>query len=407
MYSTVAILAAILFLYGIVADRLERTLIGGAITFIVIGLLVGPAGLGVLGISFNANFLSVLAELTLALLLFVDAATADLKELGRSAVLPRRLLLISLPLTIGLGILAGATLFDTLTLIEIALLATILAPTDAALGKAVVTDKNVPNRIRTTLSFESGLNDGICVPIFLAFMAFATNKAGEHGFTIIAIHLIVEEVGIGAVVGLGIASIGAASIIFAGSRSPISDMWRPLLVPALALACFSAAQALGGSGFIAAFVGGLLFGVLAKEKKHDYLVAAESAGDAAALLTWVVFGALVIPRVFEAITWEVVLYSVLSLTLVRMLPVWLSLRGTGVRTDEALFIGWFGPRGLASIVFAIMAIEAGVPGADIIAVTVSATILLSVIGHGLSAKPLAQLLSVRLGSQKSQTTNGD
>ena len=159
MYSTVAILAAILFLYGIVADRLERTLIGGAITFIVIGLLVGPAGLSVLGISFNANFLSVLAELTLALLLFVDAATADLKELGRSAVLPRRLLLISLPLTIGLGILAGATLFDTLTFIEIALLATILAPTDAALGKAVVTDKNVPNRIRTTLSFESGLND--------------------------------------------------------------------------------------------------------------------------------------------------------------------------------------------------------------------------------------------------------
>ena len=399
MYGTVAVLAAIVFCYSVIADRLERTVFGGAIAFTAIGLALGTSGIGALQLSLNTDTLGILAELTLALLLFVDASTADMRELVRSAQLPKRLLLIGLPLTIILGILTGGMLFDTLTLVEIALLATILAPTDAALGKAVVSDKNVPNRIRTSLNFESGLNDGICVPIFLAFLAFATNAAGESGFTEIAIHLIVEEVGIGALVGLAIAAFGAFAIKVREGHEAISPTWRQLLVPALALACFTTAQALGGSGFIAAFVGGLLFGSLTREKTHGYLLAAEGTGDAVALLTWVVFGATVVVRVAENATWEMFLYAFLSLTLVRMLPVWLVLRGTGLRLDEVLFMGWFGPRGLASIVFAIMAIEAEIPGADVIAVTVACAILLSVLGHGLSAKPLARVLSARLAAE--------
>jgi NhaP-type Na+/H+ or K+/H+ antiporter len=179
----------------------------------------------------------------------------------------------------------------------------------------------------------------------------------------------------------------------------ISPTWRQLLVPALALACFTTAQALGGSGFIAAFVGGLLFGSLTRENTHGYLLAAEGTSEAVALLTWVVFGATVVARVAENATWEMFLYAFLSLTLVRMLPVWLALRGTDTRLDEVLFMGWFGPRGLASIVFAIMVIEAGIPGADLIAVTVACAILLSVLGHGLSAKPLARVLSARLAAE--------
>jgi NhaP-type Na+/H+ or K+/H+ antiporter len=406
MYGPVAVLALIVFCYSVIADRLDRTVFGGAIAFTAIGLALGASGLGVLQLSLNIDALGLLAELTLALLLFIDAANADLRELVRSAKLPRRLLLIGLPLTIVLGVLTGSMLFDTLTLVEIALLATVLAPTDAALGKAVVSDENVPNRIRTSLNFESGLNDGICVPIFLAFLVFATNAAGESGFTEIAIHLIVEEVGIGAVVGLAIAALGAGAIRVREGHEAISPTWRQLLVPALALACFTTAQALGGSGFIAAFVGGLLFGSLARENTHGYLLAAEGTSEAVALLTWVVFGATVVARVAENATWEMFLYAFLSLTLVRMLPVWLALRGTGTRLDEVLFMGWFGPRGLASIVFAIMVIEAGIPGADLIAVTVACAILLSVLGHGLSAKPLARVLSARLAAE-APPTGGD
>jgi NhaP-type Na+/H+ or K+/H+ antiporter len=406
MYSTVAVLAAIVFCYSVIADRLERTVFGGAIAFTAIGFALGTSGIGALQLSLSTDALGILAELTLALLLFVDASTADLRELVRSAKLPRRLLLIGLPLTILLGVLTGSMLFDTLTLVEITLLATILAPTDAALGKAVVSDKNVPNRIRTSLNFESGLNDGICVPIFLAFLAFATNAAGDSLFTVIAIHLIVEEVGIGALVGLAIAALGAGAIRASEGHEAISPTWRQLLVPALALTCFTAAQALGGSGFIAAFVGGLLFGILTKEKTHNYLLAAEGTGEAVALLTWVVFGATVVAHVADNATWEMFLYAFLSLTLVRMLPVWLALRGTDTRLDEVLFMGWFGPRGLASIVFAIMAIEAEIPGADVISVTVACAILLSVIGHGLSAKPLARVLSTRLAAG-APPTGGD
>ncbi len=406
MYGTVAVLALTVFCYSVIADRLDRTVFGGAIAFTAIGLALGTSGLGVLQLSLNIDALGLLAELTLALLLFIDAANADLRELVRSAKLPRRLLLIGLPLTIVLGVLTGSMLFDTLTLVEIALLATVLAPTDAALGKAVVSDENVPNRIRTSLNFESGLNDGICVPIFLAFLVFATNAAGESGFTEIAIHLIVEEVGIGAVVGLAIAALGAGAIRVREGHEAISPTWRQLLVPALALACFTTAQALGGSGFIAAFVGGLLFGILTRENTHGYLLAAEGTSEAVALLTWVVFGATVVARVAENATWEMFLYAFLSLTLVRMLPVWLALRGTDTRLDEVLFMGWFGPRGLASIVFAIMVIEAGIPGADLIAMTVACAILLSVLGHGLSAKPLARVLSARLAAE-APPTGGD
>lgn len=396
MYETVAVFAVVVFLYSALAGRIERTVIGGAITFTAIGILLGPQAAGLLDLSLDMAALGGLAELTLALLLFVDAANADLRELIRSGNIPRRLLLLGLPLTILLGILSGMALFENLAFVEIALLATILAPTDAALGKAVVTDETVPNRIRTSLNFESGLNDGICVPIFLTFLAFATHTAGDKSFGEIALALIAEEVGIGAAVGVVLAALGAAAIKAAHQRGWIKPTWRQVLVPALALSCFATAQALGGSGFIASFVGGLLFGVQMRRNKEEMLLAAEGTGDVVTLLTWVVFGATVVTGLFDKASWQMLVYALLSLTVVRMLPVWLVLRGTGVSNDEALFMGWFGPRGLASIVFAIMAIDAKIPGAEFIAVTVGCTVLLSILAHGLSAKPLSRLLSMRL-----------
>lgn len=376
---------------------------GGALLFTAVGFVLGAQGFAILDLTPNASALSILAELTLALLLFSDAASADLKELRRSIALPRRLLLVGLPLTILLGMLPGVLFLDALTWVEIALLATILAPTDAALGKAVVTDESVPNRIRTSLNVESGLNDGICVPIFLAFLAFATNMQGERTFGEIASHLIVRELGIG--VAVGALTVCSAAILTRVLARPeqLSPAWRLLLTPSLALVCFCTAQALGGSGFIAAFVGGMIFGGMTERNDKEMLLeAAESIGDMAALLTWVMFGATVVGLVIEKATWEMIAYAALSLTIVRMLPVWVCLRGTEIRLHDALFMGWFGPRGLASIVFAIMAIEANVPGVEIIAGVVACAVLLSVICHGLTAKPFSLLL-VHRNTEKAVT----
>ncbi len=407
MYEHLAILAVFVFLYSITAGGLERTPINGAVVFTAFGLAFGPLGLGLLDIDVDAEGLRTLAEVTLALVLFADAANSDLGVLKQSARLPRRMLLIGLPLTILLGFGAGVALFGELTLLEIAILATLLAPTDAALGKAVVSNEDVPANIRQSLNVESGLNDGICVPILFVFLALAAGSAEEGSTTVLALELVAEEIGIGVLVGVGLTLLGAWLLKQGARRGWITETWRQLPVIVLAVSCFALAQVIGGSGFIAAFVGGLLFGAIAKDHKHKLLLAAEGTGDTLALLTWVVFGFAVVGHSIDRLTWEVLLYAVLSLTLVRMLPVFLSLAGMKLRTDEKLFMGWFGPRGLASIVFAVIVLNEHLPGGDTIAITAVCTIVLSIVGHGLSANPLVAALAARIRRSEGKTAAGD
>lgn len=395
MYENLAIMAAFVFLYSVASGGLERTSINGAIVFTAFGLALGPLGLGILNFSVNREGLSTLAELTLALVLFTDSSNANLSVLKPSFHIPQRLLLIGLPLTILLGFGVGVLLFDGLTLFEIAILATLLAPTDAALGKAVVTDESVPSNIRESLNVESGLNDGICVPILLLFLALATGTAGGDTSTF-ALKLVAEAIGIGVAVGVVMTLIGVFLIRQCAARNWITQSWRQLTVVALAVTSFAVAQWLGGSGFIACFVGGLLFGSIEKKHKPKLLLAAEGTGDTLALITWVVFGAVVIGQSVDAFTWEVVLYAVLSLTVVRMLPVFLTLSGMDLGADEKLFMGWFGPRGLASIVFAVIVLNDNLPGGSTIAMTAVCTIVLSIILHGLSAKPLVAALAAKI-----------
>ena len=397
MYENLLILAAFIFLYSIVSGGLERTPINGAIVFIAFGLLMGPVGLGYLNLSLEAEGLRTLAELTLALVLFTDAANANLGVLKLNIRMPQRLLLIGLPLTILLGFGIGVLVFDGLTLLEIAILATMLAPTDAALGKAVVTNESVPANIREGLNVESGLNDGICVPILFVFLALVTTASGAGEDTeFLALKLIAEEIGIGLVVGVGLTVIAAWLIKLCANQGWVTDTWRQLTVIGLAVTIFVLAQILGGSGFIACFAGGMLFGAIAKQHKPKFLFAAEGTGDTMALITWVVFGAAVIGQTLASFSWEIVVYSLLSLTIIRMLPVFLVLGGMNLRTDEKLFIGWFGPRGLASVVFAVIVLHEHLPGGNTIVMTVVCTILMSVIAHGLSANPLISGLTARL-----------
>lgn len=400
MYQNLAIVAAFVFFYSISSGRLEKTIFSGAIVYTFFGFLLGPIGLGLLDLNLGAEGLRLFAELSLALILFTDAANADLRELRSSFRIPQRLLLIGLPLTILFGFGLGLALFEGLGLVEIAIIATMLAPTDAALGKAVVTNQSVPGDIREGLNVESGLNDGICVPILLIFLAIATSASASGETSELALQLLSEAIGIGVAVGAGFTYVGLQLIRVAAGRGWLTESWLQLSVPALAVACFASAQVLGGSGFIACFVGGMLFGGLEEKNKNRLLLAAEGTGDTLSLFTWVIFGAIVVGHSFGAFTWQILAYSVLSLTVVRMVPVFLVLTGMGLRADEKLFAGWFGPRGLASIVFAVIVLEEHLPGSTTISITVATTIVLSVIFHGITANPLVALLAKRMARAK-------
>ena len=396
MYVELAILALFIFLYSIVAGRVERSAISGPMVFVVAGFLMGPYGFGWFKDNATSSDLRTLADLTLALILFIDAANADLSILKRQFRIPSRMLLIGLPGVIALGFGLAVLMFDSLSLYEAAILATMLAATDAALGKAVITNKAVPPRIREGLNVESGLNDGICVPILLFFVALAVG--GEHGGSeTSALLLLAKELGIGMAVGLGLALIGVSLLRWCWKRGWVTEIWQQVTVIGLAIASFAIAQSLHGSGYIAAFTGGLLFGYLAQEGTHKLVLAAEGAGETLALMTWMLFGAAVIGPAFKVFSWEVVVYALLSLTVIRIVPVFLSLAGSGESVSSRLFLGWFGPRGLASIVFAIIVINAEVPSGEFLSLVVICTVLLSLVAHGISANPLAKWLGRKEG----------
>jgi len=396
MYYELVLLAVFVFLYSSIAGGLEKTMISGPMVFTVVGLIIGPLGLGWLQLELDNNGLRVLADITLALVLFIDAANADLNILKRFLRIPGRMLAIGMPLTIALGFGAGILLFDDLPVFELAILATMLAATDAALGKAVITNKHVPARIREGLNVESGLNDGIAVPILFLFIALAVNFDTGGSSITFALKLVAQEVGIGLVVGLGIAALGAGLLKICWKRGWITEIWMQLPVVALALACFSIAQTLHGSGYVAAFVGGLLFGSFKTKEKHGLMLAAEGTSETLALVTWVMFGAAVLGQSLGFFSWEVVLYSVLSLTVIRMLPMFVSLTGSGESTKSKLFLGWFGPRGLASIVFAVIVLNNNVESAGLLAMIVVCTVTFSIFAHGLTANWLARKLGPRM-----------
>ncbi len=407
MYLDLVIFAVFVLVYSTVAGAIERTWISGAIIFTVFGLLIGPVGLDLISFKADREAVRTLAELTLALVLFTDAAGADMGVLRKTEALPTRLLLIGLPLTILLGFGVAALLFKNLSLFEVALLATMLAPTDAALGKAVVTNETVPNPVRQGLNVESGLNDGICVPILFLFLALATGKVDEGGHWQLAMKLVAEEIGIGLAVGLLLTVLAVGLLKVAKQRNWLTEIWIQIPIIALALACFATAQWIGGSGFIAAFSGGLLFGVLAKQHREAFLRAAEGTGDIMALITWVIFGSAVVSKAIGHFSWTILIYAILSLTLIRMLPVFFSLAGLRVNTEGKLFIGWFGPRGLASIVFAVIVLNANLSNGGVLAMAVVCTVILSIILHGLSANPWAKGYGERSRRAQGDARAGD
>lgn len=386
-YQNIALLSAFMLIYSVFAGRFESRWVNGALLFMLVGILIGPAVLDVLQLPIRGPGIRLIAELTLAIVLFTDAANANLKVLRTFSWIPIRLLLIGLPLCLLSGWGFGLLLFPDMPWLEVAILATILAPTDAALGKAVITNPAVPEPMREGLNVEGGLNDGICVPLLFILLAIVEPKEFGHDTLTHSLLLTFEEIGVGLLVGVGLAYISAALMNTAIKHKWNSPLWDQLTLTSLAILAFAMAQRLGGSGFIAAFICGLVAGRLLGKHKHVYLKSAEGYADLLSVIIWILFGAIIVTNTWPYFTWQTWAYAFASLTILRMVPVWLSLWGTSLSNESRLFMGWFGPRGLASIVFGVIVFQHELVEKYQVAATVVATVLLSVVLHGLTANP--------------------
>ena len=383
--AAVALIALMVFAWGLFATRLSRADLSAPILFVAAGVLLAEV-LHVIDLNLSPEGVKLLAEVTLVWVLFADASRVGLRELRADAGLYARLLGVGLPLTIAAGTLVAVWLFDGMGVWIALLVGAALAPTDAALGASVMTNPAVPERIRRVLNVESGLNDGIATPVVMVAIAGALAAEGiqQHGAGAALIELAIG-LGVGIVTGL----LGGTFIRIARRRGWASEDFAGPAVLALALAAYSGTLWLDGNGFVAAFVAGLAFGHAARRGGVKEVYYVEQTSGLMSLLTWLVFGAVAVPIVLDRADWQMVLYAVVSLTVVRMLPVALALIGTRLPPATVGFIGWFGPRGLASVIFAVIALEEMHDKADRAVAIIGLTVLLSVLAHGLSAKPLA------------------
>jgi len=390
------VLAAVLFAYGLVSRRLEGTVFTAPIVFVVAGLVLGPWGLGLVEFKLDDHTVLLVGEIALAIVLFTDAAGTNLSALRQNEALPLRLLGIGMPLTIVLGMIVAALVLTDLTFWEAAIVGTVLAPTDAALGQAVVSDQRVPVRVRQALNVEAGLNDGLSVPFLALFLTLAEAEE-EHLSADIWIRFALEQVGFGILVGVGVGLVGGWLVRWASQRGWMTDSFQRLALLTLAIIAWALADQIGGNGFIAAFVGGLVVGPTVERVGERVIRFTEVEGQLLNLSVFFMFGVVVLGAI-QPLSWEVALYALLSLTLIRMLPVALSLYGINLRSASVLFAGWFGPRGLASIVLGLIVVEEAplLPGRDEIEAVVALTVLLSVLLHGITAAPLSAVYARRV-----------
>jgi sodium/hydrogen antiporter len=391
--SDLAIVAALVFAWGTLSARLERFDVTAPIIFVVAGLLLTHGPLAPLGFAPSPELVKALAEITLVLVLFSDASRVGLRDLRADLGLCLRLLGIGLPLTIGLGMLLALGLFNGMSIWLALLVGAALAPTDAALGAGVMVNPAVPARIRRLLNIESGLNDGIATPVVL--VAIAGAATAEHAAST-GPGAAVAELALGMLVGAVVGGAGGFVVKAARHRGWAAGGFAGSAVLALAICAYALALALHGNGFIAAFVGGLAYRLCGGRRGERLVPYVEETGALVSLLVWLAFGAVAVVPAFESLTWQTVLYAVLSLTLIRMAPVALSLIGAGLGRPAVAFVGWFGPRGLASVVFALLALEDIGQVADAAVSVIAFTVLLSVVAHGLTADPLAHRYGPRL-----------
>lgn len=400
MEHLLLILAVLIVAYAVVSALVPRTFLTAPIVFVGAGVLLS----GVLSSTLEADaseLVEHVAELTLVVLLFTDASRINARVLMRELGFPVRLLGIGLPLTILLGAIVAKLMFPSWPIWEAALLSAILAPTDAALGQAVVTSPKVPQRIRQALNVESGLNDGIAVPFVLLFASLAAMHVDSAAHWT---RFVVMQVTLGPIAGIAVGAIGGRLIESCSRRGWVSDSFQKLSGVALAVLAWAGATAIGGNGFIAAFTAGLAIGCSTETVRSKIQEFGETEGELLSLMAFLLFGAVLVVPAFRLATpmdWG---YAVLSLTLVRIVPVALSLVGTNVQWATAGFFGWFGPRGLASLIFALLVTrELELPHGEHIFTIAMLTATLSVILHGVTALPGATWYGRVMASESCQS----
>ncbi len=384
--------ALLVFAFGLFSRLAERNSVTGPMFFMTVGILASSLGLGVVDLSHELEPVKLVAELALMLVLFIDASLIDFGSLRRATPkIPTRLLLIGLPITMLLGTGLGMLMFDSVGIWAIALMALILSPTDAALGQAVVKSEDVPSRIRQSISVESGLNDGIALPPILLCMALLGAEAGHHeggwlGFMI-------KQVTLGPVVGLAVGWIGGRLIQVMSNRGWMEETFQRLSALPLAILAFAFAESVEGNGFIAAFVAGLglTMGATSAHVRHQIQEFGETEGTQLILVVFLIFGLAMVPTASEYWGMPELIYALASLTVIRMVPVAISLIGAKLDWQTIAFIGWFGPRGIASVLYLLMALAAiGFVGYEQIMSVIVLTVAISVYAHGISAVPLSR-----------------
>jgi NhaP-type Na+/H+ or K+/H+ antiporter len=393
-----ALIAAAYLAYGLVSDRLRSSVVTAPMVFTALGLLIGPVGLGLVSPIADIGLADGVFELTLILVLFSDAFAIDAPRLVRERALPLRLLAIGLPLTIGLGWALAALLFTDLDIWEAALVGAVLAPTDASLAQRVIADRRVPRLIRDGLNVESGLNDGIALPFVLIFIGL-THEATGVGPNVVETFF--RALILSALVGGLVGWLGGRLVVAARKRGWMGATWRPLALLATALLAYASATVVDGSGFIAAWVAGLVAGIAMRRRtdgpaptpaavatsmdEEETSTFIDGLGMLLTTASYLVFGALLLGPQLSMVTPSILLFAVLAVTAMRMVPVAISLVGARLGRASVLFVGWFGPRGLASIVFTVLIVDEALPGVPVITTIVATTVTLSVVAHGLTS----------------------
>ena len=374
--------------FALLAGRLGGTPVTMPMLFAGAGLLLGKYGLGVVDVGLDSESVSVLAEVALVAVLFTDASRMHLGSVLRQHVIAVRLLTVGMPLAMVFGAVAGMVLYPDLPFMTVALLAVALAPTDAALGQSFVTNDAVPTRIRQALNVESGLNDGLALPFLLVLVDLARSEAGDVWHYV---WLFVAMVGFGTLAGAVTGWLGGKLLTWSARHDWTTETTQRLGTLAIAAIAYAAAESIGGNGFVAAFVAGLTIGTTARSLLGTTSIFAETEGQLLTLLTFLFFGAVVAGGVLFDLTWQTAAYAALSLLVVRPLATVVALIGSRLSWRSVAFVGWAGPRGLASIVYAVLIAGAGrITGADEVFNVAAWTIVFSILLHGLSAAPLSR-----------------
>ncbi|MEM7662586.1 MAG: cation:proton antiporter [Pseudomonadota bacterium] len=380
------VLGAIFFVFALLSRRIEGSILTAPMLFTGAGLAIAYClqAMNSYAEPISESALHTVAELTLVLILAADASRISASSLLRFRSIPMRLLIFGLPLTIAFGAVTGKLILTDVIWVEAALIAAILAPTDAALGASVLAEKSIPLRIRQSLNVESGLNDGISLPAVLFFACFLnlSHQTGEVNWLV----FLALQLSLGPLAGILAGWIGGQLIGLASSRNWITPTYQGVAAMALALVAFAAAEQVGGNGLIAAFVCGLVYGNLRVDYSHFLHEFTETESEVLSQLTFLLFGLAILPHALEAVTPEILLYGLASLTFVRMVPVALAMTGLKLQLPTLGFLGWFGPRGLASLLFALLVLEdLGVESAELIKTIVAITVLMSIVLHGFTA----------------------